>query len=241
MKQFNLSDFDAVAFDFDGTLANTIPIHHKARQEAFKRHGFGHITKAQHALGPIYGSTAHDIIGGILQAAGEIKKIGPFDQHETVKAVAVTRKQLVSALVSKGLDEMPGATDFLKAIHSRFHNKVAIVTASPAGWVLPFMKRYKLDEILATDLLIDEEVVTRLQLGYKPSPDPYNLAKQRLGARRLLVFEDNAAGVESAKRAGATVIAMGFEKEIVRQFETKKYLPDVIAMSYNEARYILSM
>jgi sugar-phosphatase len=44
----------------------------------------------------------------------------------------------------------------------------------------------------------------------KPAPDPYRLAAERLGVdpQQCLVFEDAPAGVESAHRAGAKVIAV---------------------------------
>jgi len=64
--------------DVEGTLADTLPVHQAARLEAFAQHGYGHITPEQHALGPTYGSSTADITGGVLHAAGEIKKDGPF-------------------------------------------------------------------------------------------------------------------------------------------------------------------
>lgn len=90
MSQLNLRDYDAVAFDVEGTLADTIPVHHEARLEAFKVHGFGHITREQHELGPTYGSYPVDIIGGVLHAAGEIEKNGTFKDDPTVQSVIVT-------------------------------------------------------------------------------------------------------------------------------------------------------
>ncbi|PSQ70973.1 MAG: haloacid dehalogenase [Bacteroidetes bacterium QH_9_67_14] len=44
----------------------------------------------------------------------------------------------------------------------------------------------------------------------KPAPDPYRLAAERLGLRPqdCIVIEDAPAGVESARRAGAQVVAV---------------------------------
>jgi phosphoglycolate phosphatase-like HAD superfamily hydrolase len=36
MKKFNLANFDAIAFDVEGTLANTLPTHHNTRIKAFR-------------------------------------------------------------------------------------------------------------------------------------------------------------------------------------------------------------
>lgn len=52
MTEFKLTDFDAVAFDLEGTLADTMPTHHSTRLVAFEQHGFGHVTHEQHELGP---------------------------------------------------------------------------------------------------------------------------------------------------------------------------------------------
>ena len=45
----------------------------------------------------------------------------------------------------------------------------------------------------------------------KPDPEPYLLGAERLGASpdRCLVFEDASAGIESALRAGCTVVQVG--------------------------------
>jgi beta-phosphoglucomutase-like phosphatase (HAD superfamily) len=51
MIEFKLTDFDAVVFDLEGTLADTIPTHHSTRMRAFEQHGFGNIIREQHELG----------------------------------------------------------------------------------------------------------------------------------------------------------------------------------------------
>ena len=241
MNKIHLKDFDAVAFDVDGTLADTIPIHHATRLEAFKRHGYGHITAAQHALGPTYGSTVSDIVGGILYAGGAIEKTESFRDHPTVLAVMQSKSKLYDERARQGFDEQPGATDFVKEICGLFAGKVALVTASPLKWVAPFVVRYGLDGVIPGELVIDEEEILRLHLEPKPAPDAYELAKARLSSQRLLVFEDTVPGVESAKRAGATVIALGFEEHNTALFKDAAYPPDAIAMDYAEVRQLLGL
>src|SRR6185437_8772011 len=97
MKELKLADFDAIAFDVEGTLANTVPTHHSTRIEAFHRHGFGHITRDQHELGSTYGSSHFDILGGILHAAGEIDASVPFHQNQIVLDVIETKSSLFRA------------------------------------------------------------------------------------------------------------------------------------------------
>ena len=50
----------------------------------------------------------------------------------------------------------------------------------------------------------------------KPDPEPYLLGAERLGVSpaRCLVFEDAPAGIESALRAGCTVVQVGGEEPL---------------------------
>jgi beta-phosphoglucomutase-like phosphatase (HAD superfamily) len=243
MKKFDLAQFDAVAFDIEGTLADTIPSHHLSRQEAFARHGYGHITRAQQELGPIYGSTNADVTGGILHAAGAIDKTVPFHEHPEVQKLVHAKDQIFKELALRGFEQMPGAIDFVQEIATRFPHKVALVTSMSGRYARPFMERFGLDKIIPLDFLVDGDLVDQLGLAHKPAPDPYRLAAQRLGAKRLLVFEDTVSGTEAAKRAGATVIALGFEPHNTAMFKAAKlaYPPDALAASYAEVRALLGL
>ena len=105
------------------------------------------------------------------------------------------------------------------------------------------MQRFGLDKIISDDYLIDEDLIEELGLAQKPAPDPYRLAAKRMDAKRLLVFEDTTSGTEAAKRAGATVIALGFEPHNTALLKTGKlaYPPDVLVMSFAEARAVLGL
>lgn len=243
MTEFTLSYFDAVAFDLEGTLADTIPTHHSTRKEAFRQHGYGHITKEQHDLGPTYGSSHHDILGGILYAAGEIDSTVPFDQNQAVLDVIATKGELFKARASEGFEAMPGAIAFVKAIAPYFVGKMAIVTSSEEEFIYPFIERFSLEEHFPHEHIIGHESVVAEGLGVKPSGDPYKLGMRRLDAGRLLVFEDTVPGVMSAKRAGATVIALGFDAKSNELFRAGQleYPPDAVVASYAEAAKLLNI
>lgn len=62
-----------------------------------------------------------------------------------------------------------------------------------------------------TNLPIPDTLVTADDVAHgKPAPDPYRLAAKRLGVApaRCLAIEDAPAGIRSAQRAGATVVAI---------------------------------
>lgn len=243
MKHFDLTDFDAVAFDVEGTLADTIPTHHEARLQAFATHGYGHITRAQQELGPTYGSTPHDIIGGILHAAGEIEKSDPFKNHPTVQAIVATRVKVFGDLAAAGFKEMPGASQFVHDIAKHFQGKMALVTSSPEQFVRPFIEQEGLAQYFPHEYIISADTIQAEGLENKPAPDPFKLAMQRLDAKKLLVFEDTVSGAASAKQAGATVIALGFDKHNAKLFAAGKlpYPPDVVVANYDEAKKVLGM
>lgn len=239
-KSLNLADFDAVAFDVEGTLADTIPTHHDSRTKAFQKHGYGHITPEQHALGPIYGATPSEIIGGILHTAGEIEKDGPFSEHPVVQSIIGTKQRYFGELAAKGFDEMPQATAFFKDVAQHFPGKTALVTASELHFIQPFLDRYTLNEFLTPGLVITHETLQAFGLQAKPAADSYNLAKQRLDSTKLLVFEDTVVGVTAAKAAGATVVALGFEPNSAKRFQQGdlKYMPDFFVKDYAKARQL---
>ncbi len=62
------------------------------------------------------------------------------------------------------------------------------------------------------NLLVGAEAVS----NGKPDPEPYLLGAERLGVSpaRCLVFEDAPAGIESALRAGCTVVQVGGEEPL---------------------------
>jgi len=61
---------------------------------------------------------------------------------------------------------------------------------------------------------------------FKPSPEPYLLAAERLGAKRPLVIEDSDAGVASGRAAGFEVLrvsgARGAPAEVREYLERKQ-------------------
>lgn len=243
MSELKLSNFDAVAFDLEGTLADTIPVHHATRAQAFTEHGLGHITKEQHELGPTYGSSHFDILGGILHAAGETDKDIPFSQNEKVLQIIETKGALFKQAAGEGFNAMPGAIEFVQAIALHFAGKLAIVTSSEEEFIHPFLARYDLTQLFKTELVIGHESVIDEGLNVKPSGDPYALAMRRMNAQNLLVFEDTVSGVASAKKAGAFVVALAFDKQNSLLFEQGglEFPPDVMFYSYKDAAAALGL
>jgi beta-phosphoglucomutase-like phosphatase (HAD superfamily) len=210
--QLKLSDFDGVAFDFDGTLADSYRYHEQVRFETFTAHGFGDITMAEHQRGHLYGNTTYTIIGGLLKAAGKIPQDVDVHSHPTVQAMVKHRDRLYQQVAQHGFDAHTGAVEFVHDVKNYFGNKILIVTAAFLSEVLPFLKKHNLQEYFSLEQIITHETIVELGMQSKPEPDSYQLAMKRLAITdpaRLLVIEDSTGGVGSAKRAGATVVALG--------------------------------
>ncbi|MCX6728377.1 MAG: HAD family phosphatase [Candidatus Saccharibacteria bacterium] len=243
MRRMKLSDYDAIAFDVEGTLADTIPTHHAARLQAFSELGYGNITAQQHELGKTYGSSSSDIIGGVLHEAGVIKENGPYNENPVVQEALDLKMRLYEQAAEAGFNAMPGAVEFVESVASRYIGRMALVTTSQERFVTSFLEKYDLLKYFARDLIIGEDTIKSEGINGKPAPDSYNLAKKRLHADSLLVFEDTAPGTIAAKKAGATVVAVAFEPNNTKLFEsgTLEYPPDLLVKDYGEARRILGI
>ena len=99
-----------------------------------------------------------------------------------------------------GVLVMPGAQQLVRSIPDKHW---AVVTS---GTRLLAKARLKLAEIPIPTVLVTAEDVA----NGKPGPEPYERGASLLGVRieDCVVIEDAHAGIESAKRAGARVIAL---------------------------------
>jgi beta-phosphoglucomutase len=210
--QLCLSDYDGVAFDFDGTLADSHHHHEQTRFDSFTANGFGDITMAEHRKGYMYGSTTAEIVAGVLKAGGKLPADADPYTHPIVQKLIKDKHELYKKVASLGFDEKPGAAALVRTVAKYYADKLAIVTTALYSEVVPFLKKYNLEDLFAHDRVITHETVEALGLKPKTAPDAYLLAMERLGItnpKRLLVIEDAVTGVESAKRAEATVLALG--------------------------------
>lgn len=244
MNTLSLHQFEGVAFDAEGTLFDTFPLHHAARIRAFSEHGFGAITVEQHAQGATFGSTTYDILGGLLHAYGGLKTSTDFEQDPIVQTVVASRNHYFDELVRDfGYEEVEGATDFFKVVAGHFIGKTALVTAAPRANVATGIANYMLGDHLPDELVITQETIAELDLQPKPAPDPYALARTRMNISNMLVFEDTAPGVAAAKQAGATVVAVCADAPSYAQLADPNlpHKADVLLRNYKEARALFAI
>lgn len=173
--------FDAVIFDFDGTLADS----HTAMMRSYTRWAEEYgvdLSEARRFTG-----RPSEAVARALVTDGRAEEAGiRLDQLEISD--------------TDGVIALPGSSDALRAIGDA---RRAIATSCTMALVVARMK--------AAGLPLPAVVVAREQYEHgKPAPDPFLLAAERLGVdpSRCLVAEDAPAGVAGARAAGCAVLGI---------------------------------
>lgn len=174
-------------FDFDGTLADTMPLHYRAWQVLAQRHGFHFSEERLYAMG---GIPSRDILRVIRDEQGL-----SFDPL----AVAKEKEEAYLAL----LDEVEPIHEIV-AIARENHGRIPLAVASGGtrrviNTVLEHLKIRGLFEAVVTS-----EDVTR----QKPAPDIFLEAARRIGVepRRCRAYEDTDLGMQAIRDAGMEAV-----------------------------------
>jgi beta-phosphoglucomutase-like phosphatase (HAD superfamily) len=190
----------ALLFDLDGTLIDSMPLHHEAWRAwhaqqglAFDEGGFFAATA---------GRTNGEILADLFPARPEAER----------EAMAEHKERLYRELAAERLTLIAGADDLLAAAGGR-GLRLAICTAAPPGNIRVAFERFGLgDRVQAVTSPADRPLGGGPQdrLRGKPHPDIFLEAAHRLGVTpaQCIVFEDAPLGVEAARRAGMRAFAL---------------------------------
>jgi HAD superfamily hydrolase (TIGR01509 family) len=192
--EINLPDpstYDAVIFDCDGTLVNSMPAHFEAWCEALTLHGAANIFKEDvfYAMG---GRPTKDIVVELNDEYG--LKLDP-------EAVALAKR---TAFLKKlpEIDLIDEVAEFAESLRGK--KPMAIATGGTR-----FVIEKTLQAVGVSDLF--DEVVTADDVAIgKPAPDIFLKAAKLLGISpdRCLVLEDAPAGIMAAQLAGMAVVSI---------------------------------
>ena len=180
----------AFLFDFDGTLFNTNDVNYHAYSQALARYGvsldYGYYCNS--CNGRNYKEFIPELVG--------------FD-HEVVEQVHELKQQLYPTLLDK-VKVNDKLFDLIGLVNGAC--KIAIVTTASRKNVLDMLKATGKSDLF--DLLICGDDVEK----YKPDPECYNLAMQKLGVSpdETIIFEDSSYGIEAAHASSATVYAVKY-------------------------------
>jgi HAD superfamily hydrolase (TIGR01509 family) len=170
-------------FDFDGTVADTTPLHAEAFAEVLAPLGISVDYSS------IAGLKTLDAMHKLLDKAGV--KLSEFDVH----ALVVAKQAFVRGLISEKLEPIPGVDEFLRWAKPKFH--LSMVTSGSSGTVQLALE--KLGYLNWFEPLVCAEDVCNA----KPDPEGFlsALSLTAIPAEQALIFEDSEAGFLAARNA----------------------------------------
>lgn len=176
-----LGVFDAVIFDFDGTLADSHASMMLAYRQFAEEYGI-EFAEASRYTGMPTEAVARILLPAEIAAEGGLR----IDELESTN--------------TEGVVPLPGAEAALAAVPA---DRQAIATSCTDRLIVARMG--------AAGLPMPAVLVTRdMVAAGKPAPDSFLLAAERLGfpPERCVVLEDAPAGVRAARAAGCPVIGI---------------------------------
>lgn len=184
-------------FDLDGVVVDTARFHFLAWSELAARLGFSLPPAAAEATKGVSRMASLEIV---LAAGG---MTGRFSE-EGKERLAAEKNALYLGYVAAmtPADVLPGVRKFLAELRTRGVCAVLGSASKNAGAILD-----RCDLRAAFDAVIDGTQVVRP----KPDPEVFRKGAEAVGADpcSCVVFEDAAAGIEAAHRAGMRAVAVG--------------------------------
>ena len=208
---------DAVIFDLDGTIADSMDLWSEIDREFFAERGMEMPpTLAKNIEGMSFTETAEYFVQtfNLPETVEELKKIWTgkaFDQY------------------AHHIELKPGVREFMDYLKER-RMPIGIATSNSKELLEVFLKAQQLEG------MIDASVTSDDGCAGKPAPDVYLKAADLLHVKpeRCLVFEDITNGILAGKNAHMTVCAVedAFSLHLT---EEKKRLADYYIRDFREA------
>lgn len=236
-------------FDVDDTLLDNYPstlelgLHEQARLLALREigteRGIGLLANAsvEQNKTVIRRATEHSIEGGVWQLFYELGLVdNPTVDHtnELLRAVAKRKHELYDPILASYGAPLPGAVNFVKALSVLTDGNVAIASGAQKDNVYAFLKTSSLINVFSSDHIISRQDFEKA----KPDPESFLKAFNRLHIsenlkNRVVAFEDDPKGIESAKRAGLFVCAIT-SRFSYDELMAAAHKPDLVRSTYVE-------
>ena len=178
-------DFAGYIFDLDGTLADTMPVHFGAWEQALRNAGLqGRLDENYfYALGGVPSRKVAGLLGkhhGLKLDPAKVSR-----DKEDIYMASVQRLELIGPVV-----------EFARAASRT--RPIALASGGTRDVVASTLSRTGLASLFRVVVTADD-----VEHG-KPAPDMFLLAARRMGVEpgRCLVFEDGEPGIQAAEAAG---------------------------------------
>ena len=183
-----MSLFRAVAWDIDGTLIDSEPLHQRA------------LVAASAALGADLSDLEPEVFRGV-HARHIWKALKARFSAETKFETWIAAIEGYYVAHAGELEPVPGALEAMRELAARGVAQ-ACVSNSGRAIVDANIKALRIGKIIAFSLSLDD-----VSSG-KPDPEPFREAARRLGAEphATVAVEDSDAGARSARAAGLFVV-----------------------------------
>ncbi|MGY4109707.1 HAD family hydrolase [Aeromonas encheleia] len=188
-EQSRFEQYDALIFDMDSTLVDSMPLHLDAWELTSAEFGLP-FDRAQ--LNEYGGIPTRKIVAILAEQHGLSIDIEAFARRK----IALYMEQIDKAGV------FPQMWELVRQHHGKV--PMGIGTGSPRNQAERILRSTGLDAYIS--VLVSADDVT----NHKPHPDTFLRVAERLGANpaNCLVFEDTRIGIQAGKAAGmATVLA----------------------------------
>ena len=184
------SEVKAILFDLDGVLVDTLHYHYLAWQKMFADRGG---TISEHTVLVHEGRNSYEILPILMKEAGIFIPQEEYDNF-------IDEKRAYYRKIVK-VEFYNGALEVINELKNNY--QVAVVTACSQKTML---KSLNAENRALFDLIQTGDDVPRA----KPNPDPYDLAREKLGLKQeeCIVVENAPLGVTSAKAAGIKCVAV---------------------------------
>lgn len=216
MKEKMLKDIDAVIFDMDGTLIDSMWVWEEIDKEYLERYNLE------------YTPEFHDEIGGMnfFDTAKYFKE--KFNIADSIDEIIKDWHDMANDKYLYEVNFKEGVLDFIAYLRQN-KIKTGIATSNSRELVDAFLRKndaMKLFDFIATSTEVPAS---------KPAPDIYLAVSDNLGIspKRCLVFEDIPNGILAGRNANMKTCAV-YDKHSEINDKDKKSLADYYIMNYRE-------
>jgi HAD superfamily hydrolase (TIGR01509 family) len=192
--RFQRGELNAVLWDMDGVLADTLDLHFRAFEAACQRLDVPYDPQAS-GWGP--GMSDPNIFSRLLAQAG----LKPADG--LLQSLVEVKHAVFSQLLAEELHATPGVYDWLKHLQQR-RIPCAIASSAAMETIVQVANRLEIAGFFAAFLSGAQLPVA------KPDPGVFLMAAGALrrAPRQCLVIEDAKVGIQAARRAGMACLAL---------------------------------
>lgn len=214
-----LNGIDAVLFDLDGTLLDSMWVWEEVDRIYIEKY---HLTVPEDFYEKIEGMSFTETATYYLDIFPTINR--------TLEELKAEWNEIAMDCYREKVALKPGVRAFLTELQEN-GIKAGIASSNSRELVEASLKAHGLEEKIGA-------ITTSCEVcAGKPAPDVYLKAAEKLAAdpKRCLVFEDVPNGILAGKRAGMKVCAV-YDTFSVSQDEKKRMLADYYIRSYDEIR-----